>query len=51
MIYLDTQTQNVTTDEDVAIAMTGEPGVTVEVGLALVNLVNAGVLAPMWEAA
>ena len=48
MTYLDTQTHYLTTDEDLAIAINGEPEVTVEVGLALVNLVNTGVFKPMW---
>ena len=48
MTYLDTQTNYLTNDEDLAIAMNGEPEVTVEVSLALVNLVNSGILQPMW---
>ena len=49
MTYTDHGTGNETTDEDVAIAMTGYPGITVEVGLAMVTLINTGVLEPIWK--
>jgi hypothetical protein len=47
MLYFDTETHNITTDEDLAIALTGTNVVTNEVDCAAAELVIAGILEPM----